>query len=65
MVNRILSHFAIGAALALAACNVNTAPAGPEQRESRSVDLDKSDRVRRNSGCQSGNLQFWAAPGSC
>jgi hypothetical protein len=50
MVNRILNRLApfaaIWAALALTACSggVST-PTGPEQHESRSVDLDKSERV--------------------
>jgi hypothetical protein len=45
------------AALALCACTgVNSPPAGPEQHESRSLELDKSERVRAELKMGSGEL---------
>ena len=46
MLKQLLPFVAISAALTLSACSGNITPTGPEQRESRSVDLDKSERVR-------------------
>ena len=37
---------AISAALTLTGCSLNTTSTGPEQHESRSVNLDKSEKVR-------------------
>ena len=55
MVNRIVCT--ICAAMALGACgSMETSPAGPEQHESRSVDLDKSERVRAELKMGSGEL---------
>jgi hypothetical protein len=36
----------ISAGLTLSACSVSVAPTGPELHESRSIDLDKSEKVR-------------------
>jgi hypothetical protein len=44
MLNQVLPFVVTCAALTLSACNIT--PAGPEQHESRSVELDKSDMVR-------------------
>src|SRR5947207_15104096 len=42
-----LFPFAVtSAGLTLGACSPNIIPSGPEQHESRSVDLDKAERVR-------------------
>lgn len=46
MRRRFLSFIVISGALALCGCWGISTPTGPEQRESRSVDLDKSERVR-------------------
>src|SRR6266851_1296827 len=46
MLKKLLSFVLISAVLTLSACTGNITPAGPEQHESRSVDLDKSERVR-------------------
>src|SRR5260370_20875872 len=46
MLKKLLFFVLISAVLALSACTGNITPAGPEQHESRSVDLDKSERVR-------------------
>jgi hypothetical protein len=46
MLKQLLPFAVISAALTLSACGGNTTPTGPKQRESRSVDLDKSERVR-------------------
>lgn len=46
MLKQLLPFVVISAALALSACSGNITPTGPEQHESRSVDLDKSERVR-------------------
>jgi hypothetical protein len=57
MVSRFSRFVAICSALALSACSgVITSPAGPEQRESRSVDLDKSERVRAELKMGTGEL---------
>jgi hypothetical protein len=42
----LLPFVAISTALMLSACGGKNTPTGPEQHESRSVDLDKSERVR-------------------
>src|SRR5260370_24103213 len=46
MLKLILPLVVIAAALTLSGCIGNITPTGPEQHESRSVDLDKSERVR-------------------
>ncbi len=46
MRRRFLSFIVISGALTLCGCWGISTPTGPEQRESRSVDLDKSERVR-------------------
>ena len=46
MLKQLLPFVAISAVLTLSACSGNITPTGPEQHESRSVDLDKSERVR-------------------
>jgi hypothetical protein len=46
MLKQLLPFAVISAALTLSACGGNITPTGPEQHESRSVDLDKSERVR-------------------
>jgi uncharacterized protein DUF2154 len=57
IVNRLSPFVTICTALALSACSgLNTAPAGPEEHESRSVDLDKSERVRAELKMGSGEL---------
>ena len=43
---QLLPFAVIFAALTLSSCWENTTSAEPEQHESRSVDLDKSERVR-------------------
>ncbi len=52
--------FLLAAALALSACGGSgegSFPAGPEQKESRSVEMDKSERVRAQVKMQSGELE--------
>jgi predicted membrane protein len=46
MQNQFRRSTLIPAALLLSGCWSGVAPAGPEERESRSIDLDKSERVR-------------------
>jgi N-terminal domain of toast_rack, DUF2154 len=46
MLKQLLPFAVISAGLTLSACRDNITPAGPEQHESRSVDLDKAERVR-------------------
>src|SRR6266852_5858533 len=46
MRRRFFSFIVISRALTLCGCWGISTPTGPEQRESRSVDLDKSERVR-------------------
>jgi hypothetical protein len=46
IMKQLLPFVVIFAALTLSSCWENITPAGPEQHESRSVDLDKSERVR-------------------
>jgi hypothetical protein len=46
MLKRLLPFVMISAALILSSCWGNVTPTGPEQHESRSIDLDKSERVR-------------------
>lgn len=46
MLKQLLLLAAISAALMLSGCSGHFTPAGPQQHESRSVDLDKSERVR-------------------
>src|SRR5262245_22402793 len=43
---KLLPFVVVSAALMLSACIGVVTPIGPEQRESRSVELDKSERVR-------------------
>jgi uncharacterized protein DUF2154 len=57
LVNRISPFVTICCALALSACSgIDSTPAGPEQHESRSVDLDKSEQVRAELKIGSGEL---------
>jgi hypothetical protein len=57
MLNRLSPFVMICAALALGACaGVNSSPSGPEQHESRSVELDKSELVRAELKMGSGEL---------
>ena len=58
MINRYSFVTAICAALTLAACNVNTASSGPEQHESHSVDLDKSEKVHARFKMPMGDLKM-------
>jgi len=46
MLKRLFPLVIISTVLALSGCGHYSAPEGPEQRESRSIDLDKSERVR-------------------
>src|SRR5258708_18804641 len=46
MLKQLLPFVVISAVSTLSACRGNITPTGPEQHESRSVDLDKSERVR-------------------
>jgi hypothetical protein len=46
MMKQLLPFVVIFAALTLSSCWEHSTPAGPEQHESRSVDLDNSERVR-------------------
>jgi hypothetical protein len=48
----------------LSACHGNFAPAGPEQHESRSIDVDKSERVRVELKMPLEKSMCAAAPGS-
>ncbi len=43
-------------ALALGACGIDMAPSGPEQRETRSIHLDKAERVRAELKMSAGEL---------
>jgi N-terminal domain of toast_rack, DUF2154 len=57
MLNRLCPFVTISAALALSSCTgVNSSPSGPDQHESRSVELDKSERVRAELKMGSGEL---------
>jgi len=56
MVSRLSPFVTICTALALSACSGITSPAGPEQHESRSVDLDKSEQVRAELKMGNGEL---------
>src|SRR5260370_20838207 len=46
MLKQLLPFVMICAALPLSTCGRNITPTGPEQHESRAVDLDKSERAR-------------------
>lgn len=46
ILNNLLSLLVILAAVTLTACSGDVAPVGSEQHESRSIELDKSERVR-------------------
>ena len=63
MINRHSFPIAICAALTLAACNVNTVSSGPEQHESRSVDLDKSEKVHARFKMPMGDLKMSGGAG--
>src|SRR5579872_367474 len=58
MIRRQASFATICAAFALTACGINTGPSGPEQHESHSVDLDKSERVRARLKMPMGDLDI-------
>jgi hypothetical protein len=58
MINRHLVPAAICAALVLTACGVEMASNGPEQHESHSVDLDKSERVHARFKMPMGDLKM-------
>ena len=58
MINRNSVVTAICATFALTACNVNVAPSGPEQHESHSVDLDKSEKVHARFKMPMGDLKM-------
>ncbi|HTA43570.1 MAG TPA: toast rack family protein [Bryobacteraceae bacterium] len=58
MINRHSVVTAICAAFALSACNVNVASNGPEQHESHSVDLDKSEKVHARFKMPMGDLKM-------
>ena len=55
--NRPYPLLTLCAALALTACgSINSTPAGPDQNESRSLDLDKSEKVRAELKMGAGEL---------
>src|SRR4051794_35424625 len=46
----------VAAALTLAGCSLDVTPTGPTQHETKSIDLDKSERVRVNVAMGAGEL---------
>jgi hypothetical protein len=61
IVKRVLPFAAVIAALMLSSCNVT--PAGPEEHETRSIDLDKSERVRAELNMPIGELDVRGGAG--
>lgn len=57
MLKQLLPLVVISAALTLSACRNNITPEGPAQHESRSVDLDKSERIRAELKMPLGELE--------
>ena len=60
---KLVSRLIIGAALTLSACRIPGTPAGPEQHESLSLDLGKSETVRAELRMRTGELNVRGGAG--
>src|SRR5688572_27582886 len=58
MLNQLLPFVVISAALLLSSCWAGMDPTGPEQNESRSIELDKAERVRVELKMPAGELEI-------